>query len=207
MERQELSASTPYGGFRGQIRYGLVRKGLDKPEITTVSNRILYAGADILAKMMGGDDNYRPKYIGFLFGAQSSPLFNDVPDRGQTWQDIATELNGTNCNILVVPVVNTYSYGVDASYAADAAYQHNLVTITAVSDSSGGEYAFSGAAYKSVMEDNDTVYHALLLAKYRGPSGSQVYMPFSRASLKKSGTYPRVMPGWALSLMWDIIFY
>lgn len=196
-----------YSGFRGIVRWSIVDK-LSKSVVDTgqTDNTVLYSGADILAKLVGGNTNYQPKFMGFIFGNDPNPMFTESIPRAQTWSSIGSELQGRNCNILVVPVTSP-SYSVDKSQYVDATYNNNIVTLTGVTDSSDGEYAFAGAGYKDALDDRDRVYGALLLAKVRNSSGVFTYVPFSRVSLRRKGVYPEIVPGFALCAMWDVIFY
>jgi hypothetical protein len=169
-------------------------------------NTITYPAADAMARMVGGDTTYRPAFIGFLFGNNGSPPFPAEFDRLQDWSAIGTELAGIHANVFIAPIA-TVSYKTDKSRNTQANYVSNVVSITS-STALIGSYAFLGASYKTELEVGDSFYNVILLSRRQDTAGRYLYLPFARASLKKSdGTYPPNLDGMSFGITWNVTFY
>jgi len=172
-------------------------------------NVISYNAADVMAHLLGGNSQYAPGYIGFIYGGtHATPGFTDPPtSRDQTWSGLATELAdaSTKGNILIAPFSNEPGFTVDGSTAL---YTGNKVAFAAHS----GEvlqYGFATSPadnpYSDALADGDYFYHAMLLSRI--VTGSVVsFIPFARVSLKLAAGFPTKPVGWDLALFWDISY-
>jgi hypothetical protein len=172
-------------------------------------NVIAYTAADIMARLLGGDQLYRPQYMGFIYGAAAAPTWPIPPgetptSRVQTWAGLSTELAdaGVTGNILITPLAAGPTYSVDGSTSY---YSGNAVTLAAHTGSRL-EYGFqTSAPYAGVLVDGNYFYQAMLLTRL--VQGSTVtYLPFARVTLK-DGTYPQKLVGYDLALFWQISYF
>ena len=169
-------------------------------------NIITYTAADIMARLVGGDTTYIPKYFGFIYGTTATPgLTEPITSRNQTWLDLGTELSTVNKgNILISPLASIPGYAVDAPTGVSSTiYTGNAVTLSAHTGTRL-EYGFAAGTYADPIADADYIYHCMLLTRI--VVGSTItYLPFSRVSLL-SGTYPQKPAGMELALFWQITF-
>lgn len=172
------------------------------------ANAISYVAADLIVRLVAGDVSYAPTYVGFIFGAAamvSDPVFLSSYPRLQDWNGIATSLYGKNANVLLAPIAST-TFALDKSRSSEANYTGNVLRISSNSSASG-VLALVGSGYRTSLEDGDLFYSTVLLARRQTVGGSYQYLPFSRASLKTSSSYPAQLPGLAFGIDWDITFY
>ena len=171
----------------------------------TIHNVITYAAADSLAKLIGGDINYAPKYMGFIYGAGAAPTSVDPPtSRVQTWDGLSDELAdaGVTGNIAVAPMTTQPGYAVDGDTAR---YEHNSVTMVSHTGSRQ-EYGFATAApYATALVDGFYLYQAMLLVR-RVVGSNIVYSPFARVTLK-DGSFPQKTAGYELAVFWSISLF
>jgi hypothetical protein len=171
---------------------------------------ITYSAADIMAKILGDDSSYVPRYMGFVYGTNASATLADPEStRVHTWDSIATELAGVTgkANVLISPLATSPGYSVDP--VGSSYYENNAVTVAAHTGSRL-EYAFSttGSTYAAELQDDgtDAMFQAMLLTRL--VDGNTItYIPFSRVSLDISGTYPLKPTGWELSIFWQITYF
>jgi hypothetical protein len=155
--------------------------------------------------MLGGDTEYIPGYMGFVYGEVASPTLTEPPtSRVQTWDSIGTELAdpGVAGNVLIAPLSSGPSYSVDGS---EDYYSNNAVTLTAHSGSPL-EYGFpTSSPYADDLEDGDYFYHALILTRIVNGSTIQ-YLPFARVTLYDT-SYPQKLAGFELALFWQVSYF
>lgn len=173
-----------------------------------IRNIITYTAADIMARLLGDDRNYVPRYMGFIYGASATPgaaLIDPPTSRVQTWSGLASELAdpAVTGNILISPLAAGPSYAVDGNTNY---YTGNAVTLTANSGRRT-EYGFPNSApYAPVLADGNYFYQAMLLTRL--VSGSTItYLPFARVTLKHSGSYTAKPVGFELALFWQLSYY
>ena len=194
---------------RGYV-HGYVYNPKTGEKIFTISHRniITYSAADIMAHMLGGDTNYIPKYMGFVYGANITPgaaLIEPPVSRVQTWSGIGSELAdvGVTGNVLIAPMAAGPAYAIDGN---DTYYTSNAVTLAAHSGSRL-EYGFATAApYQNALADGDYFYQALLVTRLVNGT-TKTYLPFARVSLAESGVYPQKIAGYELALFWQISYF
>lgn len=172
-----------------------------------IHNIITYTAGDIMARLLGDERDYVPRYMGFIYGNSATPgaaLIDPPTSRVQTWTGLASELSdaGVTGNVLISPLSSGPAYSVDGNTAY---YTGNAVTLTAHSGRRT-EYGFPTAApYAAALADGDSFYQAMLLTRL--VSGSTItYLPFARVSLKQSGSYVAKPVGFELSLFWAVQF-
>lgn len=173
----------------------------------TIPNVITYSAADIMARLLGGDQQYRPGYMGFIYGTSNTPsasLIEPPVARTQTWSGLATELADSppESNILITP----FSAGAAYTRDGDAGYYNaNAVTLTAHTGSRL-EYGFpTTAPYAGELADGNYFWHAMLLTRIvRGTTIE--YIPFARVTLK-GADYPVKPAGFELALFWQVSYF
>jgi len=193
---------------RGQVRgYFFNPKTLEQRGHFHSKNVITYVAADTMARLLGGDSNYVPGYMSFLYGASSTPgiaLPEPPTDRTQTWVNLASELAdpGVTGNVLITPLAAGPKYTVDGDANK---YNGNAISLTAHTGSRL-EYGFpTSTPFAGVLVDGNYFYGALLLTRL--VSGSTItYLPFARVTLK-GATYPQKLVGYELCLFWQISFF
>ena len=190
-------------GYRGQIQ---VRYLPSNKPVADTHNIITYSGADLMARLLAGDQSALPQHIGFLYGTAASPAISD-PVRTQDWMDVATEVSGLAGNILVAPLALQPSVALAGDsnlYVANSAMftSHTGLVL---------EYAFSGGDYAetlAALEASSTpvyFYHVFLLNRRANPDGSVTYIPFARAILGEApfAAKPAMEH---MAVYWQIIF-
>lgn len=195
---------------RGDIKWQFTSKDVELP-IHAKSNVITYSAADIMARLVGGDTNYIPKHIGFMYGADATAAALPEPDslpanikRKHKWANVTLDTAAVNANILIAPLVLNPAWSVDGDTDI---YNGNAVTVAGFTGTHL-EYAFptDGATYAAAIGDLSPAYFYQALLLTRQVSGSNItYIPFARVSLK-DGTYPAKPTGFDLSLFWTITF-
>jgi len=167
-----------------------------------ISNIITYGGADIMARLLGGDTQYRPAYMGFIYGAAATPAFDDPPvSRNQSWSGLGTEL-AADGNILISPLAAGPAYTLDGS---SSNYVANAVTLTAHTGTRL-ELGFTAPGYTGMLTTGDYFWNAMLITRIvRGTSIE--YIPFARVSLSQGGTYPQKPDGFELALFWQVSYF
>jgi hypothetical protein len=195
---------------KGSISYKL-HNGNDIYKEVSRSNVITYAGADLMAQILGGDSSYVPKHIGFMYGTDATAAGlidpDSLPDstkRIHRWDNITTDVAAINANILISPLVLKPAVTVDGSDV----YEGNMITFAAFTGTQL-EYAFptGGATYAAELTTGMYFYQALLLN--RKVVGSEtLYTPFARVTLRDPVTsnYNAKPSGFDLSLFWSVTF-
>ena len=171
-------------------------------------NIITYAGADIMASILGGNTLYIPKHIGFIYGTKAAPgIPEPITSRVQNWTDLGTELAPVaKANVLITPFASTPMTSVDQPVTLPpGVFDGNSVTVSAHTGTRL-EYGFTaGATYASPLADANYVYHAMLLTRL--VSGSSItYLPFARVSMIDGATYQQKPVGMELAIFWAITF-
>lgn len=193
-------------GFRGNVTWGYEKDSFFKPKANN-HNTITYTGADIMAKLLGGDTRYRPEYIGFIFGSNPTPLFVNDNLRNVNWGTLGTEIGvGGSYNIMMTPISTVPKYTNETTGNVDGVYSHNLVSLYGTTGHGDAHCVYKGSNYKSTLDDGDYIYNVLLINKIVTPE-YDTYNIFSRASLYDGNTYPKKVTGWAIGVQWDIVFY
>lgn len=180
------------------------------------SNVVVYSAADLLARILAGDERYLPKHVGFIYGTDSNPGLED-PDqisgelkRAHDWSKITTDVEGIPSlgNILIAPLSCAPSVSLDGDASR---YQGNAVTFAAHTGTVS-EYAFptDGVNFAQSISDledaqaNVKIYHVILLNRFR--SGRTItYTPFSRAALE-SQPFTTKPDAFDLGVYWTITF-
>ena len=179
------------------------------------NNVITCSGADIMARLLGGDMEYVPRHIGFMYGADSiastlvdPDLIPEAARRIHPWSLITQDTADATANILIAPLVLSPGYAAESTN-----YAGNTITVSAFTGVSV-EYAFptTGSIYATNMPDLEVAgplyfYQALFLN--RRTVGSQtIYTPFSRVTLRNptTGLYDQKPSGFEAALYWTICF-
>lgn len=172
-----------------------------------INNIITYTAADIMARLVGGDTTYLPKYVGFIYGTTATPgIVDPITSRNQTWTDLGNELAlVSKANVLITPFASIPQYTVDAAASLPSGiYAGNAVIISAHTGTRL-EYGFTPGTYANPLADSNYLYHCMLLTRL--VNGSTItYLPYARVSLKVGANYPQKPVGMELALFWQITF-
>lgn len=196
-------------GIRGHVDAYWRREGGVLHRATDRRNVITYKSADILARMLGGDDKFRPAYVGYLYGpkAPGSPMPNpDAAGREHTMASMEAELLALAGNMIVSPLSANPQFIVDGS---PVYYEGNGVVLTAISDNTSELIYPSGAGYEATPPQvgADKYYQVMLLARYFEPGSTDpVFVPFARTQLAAGVGGLDVQAGSELVVFWTITF-
>ena len=174
------------------------------------SNLTAYIAGDILARLLGGDTDFQPKHMGFIYnetGTAPSGFDDPVLARQITWASLGTELadvgGSDGCNVLISPLAAGPGYAVDGDATF---YTGNSVTLTAHSGTRL-EYGFTtGSPYADALSDGDYMLQALLLNRQEA-AGVLTYRPFARVSLKAAGVFPQKPANLEMAVYWSISIF
>ena len=209
-EQTGLRVKGTIHGYTYRVDTGAIIKRIEKQNITS------YAAADIMARLIGNDVLYVPRYMGFIYGSvanPATPLVRPITNRAQVWEDIGHDelaQSGVNGNVIISPLASGPIYSVNGSAVN---YTGNSVTLTAHTSLGTGEYGFplgdgTGSSYAAAFVNNDYIYQVLLITRLVSPTGVITYLPFARADLGGgSDTYPQKLDGEELAIFWDIVFF
>ena len=196
------------GFAKGEVRAAFVSKTGERIELPSRSNVITYSGADILARILGGDTTYIPKFIGFMYGVSATAttlvdpnLLPDATKRVHPWTTVTADVIAASANIIVAPLI------LNAGFTAESStYTSNVLTVAAFTGTSL-EYAFPlTSPYAPALATGHYFYQALLLNR-RVVGTNVVYTPFSRVTLRNTDlSYSAKPAGFELSLYWTITF-
>jgi len=173
-----------------------------------IHNVITYTAADIMARLLGGDSDYVPRYMGFIYGASATPgaaLIDPPTSRIQTWSGLTSELAdaAVTGNILITPLSAGPAYSVSGNTSY---YTNNSVMLTANSGRRT-EYGFPlTAPYCGALADGNYFYQVMLLTRL--VAGSTItYLPFARVTLKQGTSYVAKPVGLDLSVEWAEVYF
>jgi hypothetical protein len=154
---------------------------------------------------MGGNTEYVPKYIGFIYGTDAVPVgIGDVTNRSQSWDDLSSNMSDSvHGNIQISPITLTPSITVDGGDS----YTGNSVVFSAHTRSgAAGVYGFPlTGEFASALDDGHYLYHAMLITKLM--RNGIVYMPIARVTLADNGSFLPKPEGFELALDWQISFF
>ncbi len=199
----------PLEWIRGSVRGHFIDLDTgERQDEFKIKNVTTYAGADVMARLLGGDTRYAPGYMGFIYGPIIGPtaaLEEPPTSRIVTWASLGTELAnaGVGGNVLVSPLSAGPGYAIDGSASN---YSGNSVTLTAHSGTRL-EYGYpTSGDYSDELTDLDYFWQALLLTRL--VEGTTItYLPFARVSLKVGGAFPQKPANFELALYWDISIF
>lgn len=185
----------------GDVSWGWARPGHVGP-LNESKNQVTYSCADVLANLLAGNANYKPAYIGYIYGSDDNPtLLDPATQRNHTWESIASNLRSVGGNIQINPLTMTPSVA-----PTDEMYAANSVTFFA-STRSGEDaiYGFPhGGDYAEALVAGNYLYHAVLLSL---PSKRGTYIPVARVSLKESENYTAKPVDFEMAVQWRITFF
>lgn len=189
-------------GYNGRISIATVCKKTGKvlSHVLSQHNVIAYEGADILAQLLAGNQNYAPSKIGFVYGPSAATPSDPGTDRDQTWEGIAQDVKTIVGNMVMSNLGANPLIGADGSF-----YTGNSVTFNSVSDVSA-DLVFSGAGYASAAPaaGSDKYFQVVLLAEvYARGSVVPTYLPYARAAL---GAGIDVATDTELAVYWTQVF-
>lgn len=194
-----------YKGYRGSLRAGLYPVGPDgklglPTKVVELRNLILYGGSDIMARVLGGDDEYKVQAMYFEFENLADPgdlIAEPTFDRsgGLTYyQGLSSPKDYLRIPITVSPSILSSDI---------TKYVGNQVTFFALT---GGTQGVNGVAFNEAS--NSTVYGVGLAATpvLNDPTQDIV---FARAYFPGSGSGANKFPkqvGHAIGTDWSVRF-
>jgi hypothetical protein len=195
-----------YLGIRGHIKATWIRnKRADKKPAYDGKNIFTFNGADVLAKLMGGDTNFIPNQIGYIYGPEAGSMTNPSATRQHTWDSIAADVAALGGNMILSPISSCPSFRVDGDVTR---YNHNVVTLNAISDPSAN-LVFSGGTYATQPPQNpdDRFFQVVLISAVKKlGSTTPTYVPIARAQLDAGTSGLLVQQQSDLAVFWDLIF-
>jgi hypothetical protein len=171
-------------------------------------NVVAYSSADILARMIGGQHEWAPRHVGFIYAPAASLSLSNPDDadpaRLHDWGMVASQVEAAGGNMVVSPVARCAEFSSDGEH-----YECNVVTLRA-SSASGAPREFQGGGYLSApptpMEHK--FFQAVLLARFPVPgSAALARVVYARVQLAAgAGGQPVIGGGAELSVQWPITF-
>jgi hypothetical protein len=195
-----------YLGTQGRIKASWVKnKVVDKDPVYNGKNIFTFNGADVLAKLIGGDTNFVPNQLGFIYGPQAGAMANPSATRQHTWDSIASDVAALGGNMILSPISSCPSFRVDGDATR---YNHNVVTLNAISDPTAN-LVFSGGSYATQPPQNpdDRFFQVVLISAVKKlGSTTPTYVPLARAQLDAGTSGLLVQQQSDLAVFWDLIF-
>ena len=194
-----------YSAYSGRIRVARVELATGRWQpILRKSNVIVYQAADLMARMMAGQPEYRPNYVGFIYGPNLATMPDPAATRAHDMTTIETDIQAVVGNMIVSPLNSNAGVSVDGD---PARYAGNRATLGAISDSSSS-LVFTGPLYDpNPPAGTDNYFQVALLNRILAPgSPTPTYRLFARSALSGIVGLP-VQPGYELSIVWDVSFF
>jgi len=166
----------------------------DKPNV------ILYSAADIVARLVAGDTEVVPAFVGYVY----APLANSVPNpsldaipRHYDWTDILDNIAtvGVDGDMVISPISST-----PLRTASSDSYVGNTVTFGAMSDRTATPVRGTGAPTIA-----DKYFQVVLLSRVF-ELGTPVYIPFAYTQLAAGNGGIQVLADMELTVYWTISF-
>jgi hypothetical protein len=166
------------------------------------SNVILYTAADIIARLVSGDTEVVPGFVGYVY----APLANSVPNpasdpapRHYDWSDILGNITPLTVggDMVISPITTT-----PRITASSASYASNTVTFSAMSDSNAAPVVTPGGAGPHT---SDKYFQVVLLARVFS-GGVATYIPFAYTQLAAGDGGIAVLADMELTVYWTISF-
>ncbi len=158
-----------------------------------VHNRVVGSAQGIIAKLLGGDNQYKLSHVGFIYAASDATPMPD-PVAVDTFEELDAALDvADKGNMIIVPLAANSIYATDSNHT-----NHNIVTKQAVSDQNKSRHWDDHYA-----EDPDgNTYRQVVLLSEVYDIGSSVprYELFSYADISPTP----VVEGKELGLDWAI---
>lgn len=199
-------------GVRGRVQVRRTFRGLQAADkdllVFDTKNVITYASADMLARMLGNDQRYRPAYIGYLYGPTptGSPMPNPSSTRDHTMADIETDLQALGGNMIISPLNVNPQFVVDGD---PSFYEGNAVVNSAISDSTSSLVYPASGGYASLppQPGSDMYYQVVLLARYFAAGSTEpIFIPFALTQLAAGTSGIVVQSASELVVFWTITF-
>lgn len=203
---------------RGDVVVSLYGKGGKIPFVAR-HNTLSYDAAGAVAAAYGGDTSCIPKYIGFIYGNDSSPTeLAEVTDRDMRWSDVKSEMKEIGGNILVCRFISTPELSTNEGEPGSddqpsGEYHDNAVTFRSCTRSgAAGTYAFDTSeesGFAGEFKDGMYLYHAVLLGDVPCQSCQEEkqYRILARVSLEKGGRFRKKPEDYELALDWKVSFF
>jgi len=195
-------------GPRGRVQaFHKPAEGKLTPVFDT-KNVITYRSADMLARMMGNDQRFRPTYVGYLYGPTptGAPMPNPESTRDHTMADIEADLLALAGNMIISPLNVNPQFEVDGD---PGIYDGNAIVNSAISDSTSDLIYPSSGGYASLppQPGSDMYYQVVLLARYFEPGSTDpVFVPFALTQLASGTSGIVVQSASELVVFWTITF-
>lgn len=206
-KRMNLNEKAHFG-IRGHVR--VLRRYTDghTEPVFEKKNVITYRSADMLARMLGNDQRFRPTYVGYLYGPTptGSPMPNPESTRDHSMASIEADLLTLGGNMIISPLNVNPQFVVDGD---PAIYDGNAIVNSAISDSTSDLIYPSSGGYASLppQPGSDMYYQVVLLARYFEPGSTDpVFVPFALTQLASGTSGIVVQSASELVVFWTITF-
>jgi hypothetical protein len=193
-------------GVRGRVR--VFHVGETNTMIYDTKNVITYRSADMLARMLGNDQRFRPTYVGYLYGPTptGSPMPNPSSTRDHTMASIEADLLALGGNMIISPLGSNPEFSVDGD---PGIYDGNAIVLSALSDSTSALIYPSTGGYAPLppQPGSDMYYQVALLSRYFAPGSTDpIFKPFALTQLASGTSGITVQAASELSILWTITF-
>jgi hypothetical protein len=195
-------------GVRGRVQVFRRHPDGRMESVFNKNNVITYRSADMLARMMGNDQRFRPTYVGYLYGPTptGSPMPNPESTRDHTMDSIEADLLTLGGNMIISPLNSNPQFVVDGD---PGIYDGNAIINSAISDSTSDLIYPSTGGYAPLppQPGSDMYYQVVLLARYFEPgSTAPVFVPFALTQLASGTSGIVVQSASELVVFWTITF-
>jgi len=165
-------------------------------------NLFLNQGADALASLVSGRQEYAPTHIGLIYGETDTPgseLEDPVADKTQKWADLVQELAAVGGNVMLCPILGGSTVSTDSEL-----YAGNKSRVYA-SSATGVEALPTSSPYAGAFGPGVWLWHTVLIARIRSIRGYDNLM-LARASMKSGGNYYQQPSGFSAVQHWELPF-
>lgn len=165
-------------------------------------NVVLYSAADILTRLVGGESEYTPNYIGFIYadkGYSGFPIVTNA-DRQLTWEDIVLAVQSApGGNMIISPLLS----GRDYKPSASPPYDGNIVTVGALTDRNS-DPIFSFTTIKPTAGVHAYFMTVFMNRRFRTGQTVPTYTPYAYANINASGAGVEVIASAEYQQYWDV---
>lgn len=168
----------------------------DKPNV------ILYSAADILARLVSGDAEVAPGFVGYVYAPNTASVPNPASDpapRHFDWSDILGNIIPVSGNMVISPITTT-----PRIVPSSGDYAGNMATFSAMSDSTAAPVVVTDPPSLG-PQVTDKYFQVVLLSRVF-ELGTPVYIPFAYTQLAAGNDGVAVLANMELTVYWTISF-
>jgi len=168
----------------------------DKPNV------ILYSAADIVARLVAGDSEVVPGFVGYIYAPLAASVPNPASDpapRHYSWSDILGNIVPVAGNMVISPITTS-----PLITASSVSYAGNTVTFSAMSDATADPVIVTDPPSPG-PQITDKYFQVVLLSRYFD-LGTPKYIPFAYTQLAAGNGGIEVLANMELTVYWTISF-